>query len=102
MAKVVGTFAAIERWVRRRSEDHQLDPAVPEEYDALHACVLPEEPPTTGIVAQVLDSTEPVFAVYSSEALQSACGRRVEVFLPQPFDDEHPKACPRCREAVED
>lgn len=102
MAKVLGTFGAVERYVLRRDDvDHQLTAMVPEKVDVLHACLLPEEP-WTGLHAVIADATEPVVASSQWESLQAACGRRTKVFLPVPFDTDHPKACQKCTEALDE
>lgn len=100
MTKLLGTFAAIERYALVRDEvDHLLTASAPKEYDVLHGCVLPEEEPWTGIYAVVADADEPVVAS-RFDSLKSACGTRTKVFLPVPFDTDHPKACTHCADEL--
>jgi hypothetical protein len=102
MAKILNTFAAVERYaLRRDGHDHRLDPAVPDQIDIIHAGVFPEDEQFWSKQHHVIaDATEPVFATYSWTAEQSACGRTIKVFLPKPFDSEDPKACEKCVLAV--
>jgi hypothetical protein len=99
VAKILDTCAAIERYVLRRSEDHRLDPALPDEIDIIHACLLGPEP-VSDFRRYVLDAKEPIFATTRWDATEAACGGRVRILLPEPFDSEHPKACQRCLDAI--
>jgi hypothetical protein len=100
MAKIPGTFAAVERYelVRDRVAGG-VDPAVPE--DAVrHACLLPEEPWIVGSIwAKIADATEPIFAE-KGHGMDAACGRWVKVYLAEPLDSAHPKVCQRCMDAI--
>lgn len=98
MAKILGTFSAIERYELARSVDSVLDPYVPRDIKVVHACVLPPEP-WTGIYQRVADAKEPLFAE-RGHGLDAACGRWVKVYLPKPFDSEDPKACQQCKDAI--
>lgn len=99
MVMILGTFATIERFVLQRDEvDHRVDAVLPDGIDVLHACVTPEET-WHGVWAEVVDATEPVFAK-PQHFLEAACGRHVRVYLPEPFDSEHPKACQRCKDTI--
>ncbi|CQD20045.1 hypothetical protein BN970_04605 [Mycolicibacterium conceptionense] len=100
MAKILGTFAAISRYQLKRLFDSQLDPAVPDKFERLHACRLPEDEPWPKLYEVIADAREPVFATYPSDGIPSACGHTMKVFLPQPFDSDHPKACPDCIQAL--
>jgi hypothetical protein len=92
MAKIVSTFAAIERYdLKRDPVDHRLDPVVPEKVDVVHACFLPEGgTPWMKIHHTIADATEPVFASSEFEGQKSACGRKTKVFLPRSFESEPP------------
>jgi hypothetical protein len=99
MAKILGTFATVERFVLQKDPvDHRLDPVLPDEMEVIHACVMPEEP-LHGIWAEIADATEPIFA-RPQHFMKAACGRHVRVYMPTPFDSEHPKACQRCKDTV--
>lgn len=100
MAKVLDTFAAVERYVLRRDGrvDDGMYPDVPE--DAMrHAVLIPDQSIGGTIVDKVLDAREPVFDG-KGRSLEAACGRRVKVYLPQPFDSEDASACPQCMEVI--
>lgn len=96
--KILDSFAALERFELRRSVDSQLDPYVPEVIDVVHAGLLPEEP-WTGTFERIADAGEAVFAE-KGRFLEAACGRHIRVYLPEPFDTGHPKACQRCIDAI--
>jgi hypothetical protein len=32
--------------------------------------------------------------------MEAACGRNVRVYMPTPFDAEHPKSCQRCKDTI--
>ncbi|GAT01603.1 hypothetical protein [Mycolicibacterium fortuitum] len=99
MVKILDTCAAIERYEWRRDlVDHRPDKAIPEDFGVLHACHLPPNT-ASGLLAEVLDAKEPVFASHGRVA-GTACGRFVSVLLPMSFDSEHPKACSRCLDAI--
>lgn len=99
MARILGTFAAVRRYALNRDGiDHRLDAAVPDEIDVLHAGVLGPEP-WGGIRRRIADASEPMF-LFDGRVFEVACGQYVKLLLPQPFDSEHPKACPRCMDAI--
>lgn len=92
MAKIPNTFAAVERYDLVRDEvDHRLDPVIPE--DAVrHAVLLPEEP-WTGIWAEIVDSSEPVFAK-RHYGLDAACGRWFRAISHSPSTPRTPEPVP--------
>ncbi|WP_179475345.1 hypothetical protein [Mycolicibacterium vinylchloridicum] len=96
MAKILNTFAAVERYELVRAGGG-VDPEVSAEA-VRHACRMPEEP-WTGIYAKIADATQPIIAE-KSHGLFAACGTWVRVYLPQPFDSEDSRACPQCVDAV--
>ncbi|BBY92296.1 hypothetical protein MGALJ_19650 [Mycobacterium gallinarum] len=106
MTKILNTFASIERYdLEYDRAIHGRVPVVPKHFDVIHAGVFPD--PEDGFAWMkihdvILDAKEPVFADSRLDAQPSACGKRVKTFLPKPFDDEHPKACPDCVRALGD
>jgi hypothetical protein len=45
MAKILCTFATVERFVLQKDPvDRRLDPALPADLGMVHACAMPEEP----------------------------------------------------------
>jgi hypothetical protein len=98
VVKILETCAALERWEwRRDGVDHRVDRVLPDEIGVVHACLLGENP--RGLRAEILDAKEPVFATHGV-VLDAACGRWLRVLLPEPFNSEHPKACPQCLDAM--
>lgn len=99
MAKIPDTFAAVERYDLVRDRDAGgVDPVVPA--DAVrHACLLPEDYIVGSIWAKVADATQPIFE-QKGRGMHAACGQWVKVYLPEPFDSEHLKACQRCMETI--
>jgi hypothetical protein len=99
MARIHGTFAALERFdLQQDGVDHRVDAVVPEEIDVLHACLMPQQP-WRGIWAEIADATELTFAP-PQHRIEAACGRHVRVYMPTPFDSEHPKSCLRCKDTI--
>lgn len=106
MAKRLGTFGAVERWVWKRDEvDHISTPSAPDDYPMIHCCYLPtdllDDKPWNKLYNVIADATEPVVSSSRTEFLYAACGRSTKVWLPKPFDTEDPKACPECVEALD-
>ena len=101
MAKIPGTFVAVERYELIKDFDAGgFDKEVPA--DAVrHACLLPEEELwfVGSVWAKVVDASEPIFAE-KGKGLDAACGRWVKGYLPEPFDSEHPQACQRCMDTI--
>jgi hypothetical protein len=96
VAKILGTVAAIERYALQRAGGGELHPAVPADFEVLHACELGPEP-WTGWRSFIAVTTEPCFFDGRiAEVVQALCGVRVRILLPKPFDSEDPKACPLC------
>ncbi|MGH3275462.1 MAG: hypothetical protein ACRDNZ_14215 [Streptosporangiaceae bacterium] len=99
MAKILDTCVAVERWVWQRDEfGHQVDRVLSDDIGIMHACMVGPEP-VRGLLAEVLDAREPVFATHG-RVIEAACGKYVRALLPEPFDSEHPQACPRCLDAI--
>jgi hypothetical protein len=101
MVKISGTFAAVERYDLVKDPDvGGFDREVPA--DAVrHADLLPEGPWIAGTRwGKIADATEPIFAEKWQQPLEAACGRGVKVYLPEPFDSEHPQACQRCMDTI--
>ena len=100
MAKILDTVAAIEHAAYVRSEDHRVDPDVPHDIKKLHAVLLGPEP-LIGAKAFIIDATEPAFLVGRvAEVVEAACGTRMQILLPEPFDSESRKACPLCLKEI--
>lgn len=100
MAKVLGTFGAVERFVWVRDPiDHVSTASAPEDYAVIHCCYLPpdlDDNPWNKLYNVIADATEPVVSTGGGEYLHAACGRFTKVWYPKPFDTDDPKACPEC------
>ncbi|QZH65046.1 hypothetical protein [Mycolicibacterium farcinogenes] len=72
---------------------------MPKQIDVVHACLLPPEP-WMGVIAHIVDAKEPIFAE-RGHFMEAACGRHVRVYLAEPFDVDHPKACQECKGVVQ-
>lgn len=99
MANILDTVAAIRRY-DRINVGGELHPTMPAEIDAFHAVLL-DRAYLSSALRFIIDATAPHFLDGPvAEVVEAACGTRVRVLLPKPFDSEHPKACSRCMEAI--
>jgi hypothetical protein len=102
MVKIGDTRAALERYDLRRSEDHRLDPCVPDDPGTVHAYLVEQSwlalPPHSH-EAWIENRRGPLFAEKPPE-WSAACGKRVRVILPLSFDTNEPTACPQGAETA--
>lgn len=79
-------------------------PAVPEDYGLVHALLFdrPEKLPKWKRRPDWMDKPkfhEPIFLEWSHE--EAACGRRMRLVFPVPFDTDEDDACPECLEMAD-
>ncbi|SHX67115.1 Uncharacterised protein [Mycobacteroides abscessus subsp. abscessus] len=107
--KVPGSWAAARRYDIHEDRLGRY-PEVPEDIGPVHALLFdPPKPPQPGAPPQWkrrpewLDRPkfhEPIFLEgYNSE--EAACGRRVRLVFPVPFDTDEDDVCPECREMAQ-
>jgi hypothetical protein len=85
--KFDGIHAAYERYALQRSEDHRIDPVLPEDVGRVHAY--------QELLSFRVKPGLPRFAA-RHETWVAVCGRRVKVLLPQRFEATDPSACEKC------
>jgi hypothetical protein len=93
MAKFDGVHAAYVRFGLQRSEDHRVDPVLPEDPGVVHAY--------QELLSFRVKPGHPRFSA-QHEHWQALCGNRVKVLLPQRFETTDPSSCDACVQRLTD
>jgi hypothetical protein len=85
--KFEGVLAAYEGYDLQRSEDHRVDPVLPEDIGRVHAY--------REVLSFRVKPGLPRFAARHGH-WEAVCGWGVKVLLPQRFETTDPSACEKC------